>query len=893
MADTKERYSCQECTRDDLSLTKNGRVRSHTADGRRASDDNPVCGGGSAYPIQDTEHHAHVFAYGDDIRSGSFCTAEDCGMAEPDNLGNQRQEPVSSDVATTGDTSWVDDSDPQAAMAEALDPQAVSDADDPVPPLPAEQPDKPTASEYREASAVVRGPSGPRTQWAQDILDRAVKYGVRADDPEGECTCPGKKKGDQDVHNAACVKYVPRIVTATGGPNRHRAPLPTGGASAPGARRTPSAAASGSAPKTSPVPQQSAEDFLGGDSARQAPSAAASGDPAVDFLAEEEPEAEESYSPTYFPARYDGTCGSCGERFLEGDQITRDPDGSGDWIAENCCGARLAGDDADQIDRYDPMTRLKAKIPIKNGRYRALHPVTGKADHAFTRVTTFVKLASDSFALSQWSQRMTALGLVHQPDLGRKVRDLLERYGDVPVYELAKAERDRLNELVEQAKEAAGHKVRAAKGTILHTHTEKSDRGEQQLGEVPSEFRPDVAAYLDAIDRFGLRSHTHLVERSTVVAEMNVVGTLDRNYEITREITATLPGKGKTPGRTVTLKPGEFVVGDVKSGADLQYGQMEIATQIALYAKGQNKHGIATPVLREDGKGYRWEWRKPGESAMDGTDWTVPTVREDVGVVVHIPYGEHTATVYLVDLEEGWKNAQVCLSVQERQSRKKVFTALPLSAVKGAQGPRTDMPTAAQLAEGHPSVTGRVNGRIAEESAAEAQSPERTAKASADSLKPGEIVTTWAQRFAAAQSRQELKDVAVAATEAGMPSDVLEAFLWDGVKRFPEKAQQKDAPSWWERFAAIPVGDRDALNALAKEAQAAGMPKDRILDLYQGRMPKTAPAAPAPSWADRFKSAPTMEALKEVCRAAQAAGMPKDRILEHFTRNKERIEIPF
>jgi hypothetical protein len=919
MADD-QRYSCQECSRDDLSLTKNGRVRSHAENGKRATADNPACGGGSNFPIQDTEHHTHSFEYADDDNghSGSFCTVDGCGMAEPDNLGDQRQAPERSDVATAGDGSWTDDSDPQAAMADA------PTMDAPIPPEAQPTEYKPTASEYREASAIVRSPDGASEadiHWAQDVLDQATSAGVRADDPEGDCTCPGKKSPDM-AHNAACPRYVPRTVTRTGGPNPHRAPLSTGSAPVPKTAR--------------PAPKQSAEEFLGGTPVPQPPASAApapSADDAAnaflgagpagpaqdanDFLATEQEESEDD-GPHWFEARYDGACGSCGERFLEGDLIARDPDGSGDWIGQECCGHTLEEDSAEdvpRVDRTDPMVRLKAKLVIRNGRYEApdpeAKPGTVPKKQKFTRVTTFVKLASDSFALSQWSQRMAILGLVHRPELGRKVRTLLEN-ATVPPHELAKLERDRLNDLVDQAKDAAGHKIRAAKGTILHTHTEKLDRGEQQPGEIVEEFRKDAVAYLSAVERFGLKTHVHLVERSTVVVEMGVIGTFDRDYEITRRITATLPGKGKTPGRLVTLEPGEFVVGDVKTGADLQYGQEEIATQISLYAKGQNRHGIATPVVREDGKGYDWTWRKPGESAMDGTDWVVPKVREDVGIVVHIPYGEGTPTVYLVDLEEGWRNAQACLEVQTRQRVKKVFTALPLAAVEGAPARDTSMPTAANLA-GHKSITGTVNGVSSADAAKGAENLAATAKASAapaQPMTPGAVVTTWRERFAAVETRAELKALSVQAAEAGMPIDVLEAFMWHAMDRIPDDAPPAElaktpaAPpttvvSWADRFAA--VTNLDALKDLARQAQAAGMPKGRLLVLFSDRQneldeedSQRAPVRPAPlPWADRFAAVESMQELAALCQAAVKAGMPRDRVKAYWNQVEARLEPPF
>lgn len=97
------KYSCQCCARSDLSLTANGRVRSHAADGRRAGPTNPHCPGGSDFPIENTEFHTHVFEYdpeGDDGEGidGSFCTVGNCTLAEPEDEAPANPRPTQLDV---------------------------------------------------------------------------------------------------------------------------------------------------------------------------------------------------------------------------------------------------------------------------------------------------------------------------------------------------------------------------------------------------------------------------------------------------------------------------------------------------------------------------------------------------------------------------------------------------------------------------------------------------------------------------------------------------------------------------------------------------------------------------------------------------------------------------
>lgn len=42
---------CRECSRTGLPLTANGRIKTHTADGRPRTTINPNCPGGSALPV--------------------------------------------------------------------------------------------------------------------------------------------------------------------------------------------------------------------------------------------------------------------------------------------------------------------------------------------------------------------------------------------------------------------------------------------------------------------------------------------------------------------------------------------------------------------------------------------------------------------------------------------------------------------------------------------------------------------------------------------------------------------------------------------------------------------------------------------------------------------------
>lgn len=316
-----------------------------------------------------------------------------------------------------------------------------------------------------------------------------------------------------------------------------------------------------------------------------------------------------------------------------------------------------------ESDRYDSY-----------GRYKLVHPDTGKKVK-WTRATTFAKSVQDTYALSMWSQRMTLKGASLRSDITAAVSTL-----DV------KADKDRVNGLVEDAKKAAGDKVAANKGTAVHSYTEDRDRSLVGLPvkdrEVPEEFVPTVEAYTETLRTFGLEPVPGLIEFTTAVKQYEVAGTSDRVYRVTRDITFQLNS------RSVTLYAGEYVIGDVKTGADLSYGWQEICIQLALYAQGINTSGV-----------WSWEhgqWAKP---VLPDNPGVLLKVRTDVGIVPHLPVDRTTtgaplATLYAVDLDAGWSAAVLCASVRTWRKERRIATALEIADV-AEEDPGTGRPVGA------------------------------------------------------------------------------------------------------------------------------------------------------------------------------------------------------
>ncbi len=245
---------------------------------------------------------------------------------------------------------------------------------------------------------------------------------------------------------------------------------------------------------------------------------------------------------------------------------------------------------------------------------------TGR-DEAWTRATTFAKSISDTFTLSQWSQRMVVKGLSMRPDL-------------IALAAATRVDDKRtLDDIANQAKDAAAVRARANLGTAVHGFTEMHDRGEDLSG-VPVQFMPDVAAWATALANHGLMPEPGLIEQTVVNTRWGVAGTFDRVFSV----------RNRT----------EHVVGDLKTGRDLQYGWNEIAIQLVIYATADAIYDWVT------------NWFYPMPKRLD----------QSRALVIHLPAGTGEADTYTVKLAEAAEAADLCLGVRKWRATRNLATLL-------------------------------------------------------------------------------------------------------------------------------------------------------------------------------------------------------------------------
>src|SRR5262245_5601193 len=268
------------------------------------------------------------------------------------------------------------------------------------------------------------------------------------------------------------------------------------------------------------------------------------------------------------------------------------------------------------------------------GRYLIDHPVTGKPQ-AWTRATTIASTLADRYGLEQWAKRNVALGIGARHDL----------------YAQAAAARPEdkqtLTSIVEQAEAAASSKAGANLGSALHRFTERIDNGETI--NVPEPWTHDVAAYTQTMQANGITIVPGWLERVLLLPELGIAGTCDRLCN------------GMWPNSRI---------GDLKTGKDVvRYGMTEIALQLAIYA-------------------HATHWYDP----VTGEHHEMPYVDQQQALVMHLPVGQATCTLYEVDIQAGWQAVQLALDVRAWRQRKDLAQIIntPAPIFGAAQGARLD-----------------------------------------------------------------------------------------------------------------------------------------------------------------------------------------------------------
>lgn len=243
----------------------------------------------------------------------------------------------------------------------------------------------------------------------------------------------------------------------------------------------------------------------------------------------------------------------------------------------------------------------------------------------YTRVTTFAASIDDRWNLEQWKCRMVVTGAISRADLFAQAAANID-------------DKQKLNRICDDLIEAAKGNAGANLGTALHAFTEQIDLG--LTPTVPAPWDADLAAYTTALQVNGIHINPAFVERIVVHHGLGIAGTFDR--------LPTVDGWALP------------VIADLKTG-NLDHASAfgAIAVQLACYANADELYDPATD-----------------------TTSPMPEIDKQRALVIHLPAGRATCTLYIVDIAAGWEAAQLCGAVREWRKRKDL--SAPFAVVNAA-----------------------------------------------------------------------------------------------------------------------------------------------------------------------------------------------------------------
>jgi hypothetical protein len=260
-----------------------------------------------------------------------------------------------------------------------------------------------------------------------------------------------------------------------------------------------------------------------------------------------------------------------------------------------------------------------SELGIKRDRWGRplIEPPGGGKPEPYTRVSTLAKTLDDKTALAKWMCRQTAIGLSRRADL-------------VSMVAASPDSKTLVGDAVEQAMASAKSGEAANIGTTLHALSEAWDGGTYDPTFVSTELQADLAQYAKATA--GLEMvHT---EGFVVIDELLAAGSFDR---------------------LARLPDGRLVVADIKTGQNEPQYPHGVTTQVAMYSRGTLYHP-------ETGRGQSLQ-----EMGVDQT----------TGLLIHLPAGQATCRLYLIDLEIGWALASVAARVRQMQKLKPLTEYTP------------------------------------------------------------------------------------------------------------------------------------------------------------------------------------------------------------------------
>lgn len=277
------------------------------------------------------------------------------------------------------------------------------------------------------------------------------------------------------------------------------------------------------------------------------------------------------------------------------------------------------------LDEYDAPNRPDFRR-VGRGVPFVIDPHTGKRVR-YSRSSNAGKVLDDESNLTDWKLRTVVAGAAQRPELMASASVL-----DIDT------NKKELREIAEQCLVAGKGERRAVIGTAVHAMFDHIDRADGWVP--PPQYLELCEAYRETLTVWGLVPEE--IEIHCINDRFRLAGTLDRRYRTVATLVAP-------DGSVIPI--GSYLVGDIKTGKELEYASGSYATQLAAYV---------------DSMRYNVE-----------TDERTPFVPESVpdwAIVIHAESSGTRVDVYWVDIEAGRRGCQLANEVRAWRRRTDLLT---------------------------------------------------------------------------------------------------------------------------------------------------------------------------------------------------------------------------
>lgn len=281
------------------------------------------------------------------------------------------------------------------------------------------------------------------------------------------------------------------------------------------------------------------------------------------------------------------------------------------------------------------------------GWYQLPSPTTGRPT-GFPRATTIADTLDDTYGLSRWKRRETAMRIYQLATMDPATVVWRDDTGETTAADCLGNLVDAMNgskvtaidTVLDVIDNIMGGAEARELGECAHAWLGAVNAGTALLSQVPDVVLPHVTYGLKVLAHRGIVVLPDYTERVVLndQGEETVAGTID--------------GIGRL------LTTGELVLLDVKTNKDLKYSWLSYAVQVG------GVYGWATKCLTLDGRG--WE--------------PMPEIRDDFAVLLHIP-SDRPENAAAITIDRYWGAETMVASLDTRRRRKEAKIEVPKHAI--------------------------------------------------------------------------------------------------------------------------------------------------------------------------------------------------------------------